>query len=421
MYYVADWIWKGNHKMRVAIVTQTYSRGNGQASFTIQLAESLVKSGHQVMVITPADRMKSSSCVQNEVRVERVSALHLAILHPMIYITPLPALRVKELFREFQPEVVHIQDHYFLCAAAVNEARRMRVPVIGTNHFLPENLLPFVKNLPRLQHLLSIPLWKMMLAVFNKLDLATTPSQTAARILRGQRIRIPVHAISNGVDTNRFRPDPETDRVGIRQKYNLAPDRTLFLYVGRLDGEKRLDTLLDAVSLLPRADLQLAIAGYGLSEQALRRQVQALGLEGRVTFIGFVQAEDLPSLYNSADIFVMPSPEELQSIATLEAMACGKPILAADARALPELVQPGVNGYLFQACNAKDAARQMEKLLKERDTWQAMGQASFERVQRHSLQNTIQHFEEHYGTITGKIQVKRRKATATRSVVNKSI
>ena len=261
----------------------------------------------------------------------------------------------------------------------------------------------------------------MMLAVFNKLDLATTPSKTAARILRGQKIRVPVHAISNGVDTNRFHPDPETDRVGVRRKYNLAPERTLFLYVGRLDGEKRLDTLLDAVALLTRTDFLLAIAGHGRYEQSLRRHMQSLGLEGRVVFIGFVDSEDLPSLYNSADIFVMPSPEELQSIATLEAMACGKPILAADARALPELVEPGVNGYLFQACDAEDAARRMEQIMNEHEKWAVMGQASYNLVQKHSLQNTIKHFEEHYKTVVEKIHLERKKSTATRKIANKSI
>jgi len=410
-----------NNPIKIVIVSQTYSAGNGQASFTIHLAESLAQRGHQVMVIEPAKSMNPSSHMQNDVRVEMVPAVHASLMHPDVYLTPFPAAHVKKLMREFQPDVVHIQDHYILCSAVVHEARKLHIPVIGTNHFLPENLLPFLRKFPNLQNIFAIPLWTMMLAVFNKLDLATTPSQTAARILQSQKIHIPVHAISNGVDVNRFQPDPETDRVGIRRKYNLAPDKTLLLYVGRLDGEKRLDTLLEAVALLPRDDFQLAIAGHGLYEQTLRRQMQALGLEERVRFIGFADPDDLPSLYNSADIFVMPSPEELQSIATLEAMACGKPILAADARALPELVKPEVNGYLFKACDPEDAARQMEKLLNAPDQWAALGQASFERAQGHSLQSTIQHFEADYGTVMEKIPVAQRKTAPTRGVVKKSI
>jgi len=407
--------------MRVIIVSQTYSYGNGQASFTIHLAESMAQHGHEVMVITPSERMKSYSICQNGVRVEKVAALHMSILHPTIYITPFPSRHIRQLLHEFQPDIVHIQDHYFLCNAAVNEVRRMQIPLIGTNHFLPENLLPIFRKHPAIRHLFSIPLWKMMLSVFNKLDLAATPSRTAARILHEQQIRIPVRAISNGVDTNRFRPDLETDRLGIRRTYHLSPDRTLFLYVGRLDGEKGLDTLLDAVALLPRDDFQLAIGGYGLYEQALRKQAQALGLEGRVVFIGFVEPDHLPALYNSADIFVMPSPQELQSIATLEAMACGKPILAANGRALPELVEPGVNGYLFQPAQPEDAARKMNQLLEEREKWSAMGQASFERSQGHSLQNTITHYEEQYRMATDKIHVEKRNLAVTNKVSQKSL
>jgi len=402
--------------MRIIVVSQTYSPGNGQASFTIQLAENMAKSGHQVMVIAPSENMHSYSTCKNDVRVEKVPAIHLSLIHPSMYVTPLPSFHVKKLFRAFQPDVVHIQDHYFLCSAAVNEARRREIPIIGTNHFLPENILPFFKNFPRIQHFFTIPLWKMMLSVFNKLDVATTPSKTAARILRTQKIHIPVHAISNGIDTCRFHPDPGVDRVGTRRKYGLDIDKTLLLYVGRLDGEKRLDVLLEAISLLPRDDIQLAIGGNGLYEQILRRQMQSLGLERRVKFIGFVQPEELPNLYNSTDIFVMPSPEELQSLATLEAMACGKPILAANARALPELIQTGVNGYLFKPNDPDDAAQGIKCLVEAKDKWKEMGKAGFERAQLHSVQSSIKHYEEHYRMIAEGIRIKSGRVTSSQKI-----
>ena len=407
--------------MRIIIVSQTYSYGNGQGSFTVQLAQNMASRGHQVLVLVPAQNMKSYSTSSYGVQIEHVAAVHLSLLHPKIYITPFPAARLGQIFREFQPDVVHIQDHYFLCSAAVKEARRMHIPVMGTNHFLPENLLPFVRKFPGIQKLLAIPLWKMMLAVFNQLDLATTPSHTAAHILREQNINVPVNAISNGVDIQRFYQDSNIDRAGIRRKYGLSPDRTLLLYVGRLDGEKRLDTLLEAVSLLQRDDFQLAIAGCGLYEQILRKQMHSLGLEGRVIFIGYVAPEDLPSLYNSADIFAMPSPEELQSLATLEAMACGKPILAANARALPELVKPGINGYLFRVCDPKDVARKMEQLINKRENWTIMGRASIAQAQKHSIQSTINQFEEDYRKMMTIIPARRRRPATARRVLNKSI
>jgi 1,2-diacylglycerol 3-alpha-glucosyltransferase len=406
--------------MRIIIASQTYTYGNGQASFTIRLAENLLQRGHQVLVMAPAETMHSYGTYINGVRVEKIAAFHASLLHPSFYHTPFPTPRIRQLFREFQPHLIHIQDHYFLCSAVMREARRRQIPCMGTNHFLPENLLPFLRKYPKLQQIAAIPLWQMMLNVFNQLALATTPSKTAAQILRGQKIRIPVRAISNGVDTLRFNPDPAVDRCGIRRKYGLDPDKNLFLYVGRLDGEKQIDTLIDAVALLPRSDVQLAIGGFGLYEQLLRQQVEKLGMQEHIVFIGYIAPEDLPALYNSADIFAMPSPEELQSIATLEAMACGKPILAANARALPELVSSQVNGYLFEPANAEDAACKMEQLLNERDRWTVMGQASIERAQVHSLPNTLTHYEEQYNLLTTQILVE-QSSRVSRKVLHKSI
>jgi 1,2-diacylglycerol 3-alpha-glucosyltransferase len=388
--------------MRIMIVTQTYSSGNGQASFTIHLAEGLAKLGHQVVVVAPSERMQSYSALVNGVQVEKVAALPMSILHPAMYLTRLSSHRAKQLFAKFQPEIIHIQDHYFLCDSILKEALRSNVPVVGTNHFLPENILPFLRNFPALESIVARPLWTMMLAVFNHLDVATAPSETAVEILRRQKIKVPVYAISNGVDLERFHPDLAVDRTGIRQKYSIALDRTVFLYVGRIDGEKRVDVLLQAASHLTRDDFQVAIVGFGLQEKTLRRQAQSLGLDGHVTFVGYVPPDDLPALYNSADIFVMPSPEELQSIATLEALACGKPVLAADARALPELVKPGVNGYLFRSGDPANAAIWMKKLLDSRDQWPALGQSGVEGVQRHSLKKSIQSYEQLYKSVLEK-------------------
>lgn len=382
--------------LRILIAGQSYADGNGQGCFTLRLAENLVKQGHQVKMLTPCDSLKSFCVNLNGVQVEKVAAIHMSILHPAIYVTPLPSPRVKSIFDDFVPDIVHIQDHYFLCQAVAQEARRRDVPLIGTNHFLPENLLPFLIKFPRVSDRAGRILWKMMLSVFNQVDAATTPSAIAAEILRHQDIRFPVYVVSNGVDTERFTPNSKVDRQSIRRAYGLALDKPIFLYVGRLDGEKRVDILLQAVSYLPYSNFQLVIVGCGLQAPALRRQMYRLGLEERVLFLGYVPATDLPSLYASADIFAMPGAAELQSIATMEALACGKPVLAANARALPELVVHGVNGYLFEPGNAIDAAYWMNKFLERPDQWAAMGQSAVARSQAHTLINTIKSYEDYY-------------------------
>jgi 1,2-diacylglycerol 3-alpha-glucosyltransferase len=388
--------------LRILIASQVYSDGNGQGGFALRLAENLAKQGHIVKVLAPSDRLTSYSVMVNGVQVENVAAVHLSLIHPAIHVTLWPSVRVKKVFKEFTPDIVHIQDHYFLCHAVVRETRKHHIPLIGTNHFLPENLLPFLIRSPRLRNLAGRVLWKIMLSTFNQVDAATTPSHAAAEILRNQNVRFPVQAISNGVDTERFAFDPKVDRRGIRRKYGLALDKTIFIYVGRLDGEKRVDILVEAVSKLQQTNFQLVIAGDGLQAKALRRQARRLGVEERIIFLGYVPAEDLPALYMSSDIFVMPSTAELQSIATLEAMGCGKPVLAANARALPELVEHGVNGYLFESDNAADAAHWMNEFLEKPEQWTAMGQAGIKRSQSHSLDNTVHAYEEYYQTVIEK-------------------
>jgi glycosyltransferase involved in cell wall biosynthesis len=377
------------------MASQIYSDGNGQGGFTLRLAENLVKQGHQVRVLMPSNLGKDFSETINGVQVEKIAALHMSMLHPAVYVTPWPAPSVKKIFEDFEPDIVHIQDYYFLCQSVAQEARRRNLPLVGTNHFLPENIIPFLMKYPRLFDLAGNVLWKIMLGVYNHVDAATTPSHAAAEILRQQDIEFPVYPISNGVDTKRFTFDLKVDRNGIRQKYGLAPDKTIFLYVGRLDGEKRVDILLEAAAKLSH-DFQIVIVGNGLQAQALQNQARNLGLEEHVIFPGYVPAEDLPALYLSTDIFVMPSPAELQSIATLEAISCGKPVLLANARALPELVTHGVNGYLFKANNADDAAYWMNKLLENPEQWTKMGQASIQKSRSHSLNNTIEAYEDFY-------------------------
>jgi glycosyltransferase involved in cell wall biosynthesis len=399
--------------LRILMASQVYADGNGQGGFALRLAENLAKQGHQVKVLMPSDRTTSYTIMVNGVEVEKVAAVHLTLIHPAIYVTPLPSLRVKKIFQEFTPDIVHIQDHYFLCQAVVRETRKHGIPLIGTNHFLPENLLPFLIQSPRLRNLAGYVLWKIMLSVFNQMDAATTPSHAAADILRNQDVHFPVYAISNGVDTRRFVVDPTINRQSTRQKYGIAMDKTVFLYVGRLDGEKRVDILVEAVSKLPQSNFQLVIVGNGLRARALRNQTHQLGVEEKVIFLGYIPAEDLPAMYISADIFVMPSSAELQSIATLEALSCGKPALAANARALPELVTHGLNGYLFDSDNAASAAHWMSKFLEKPEDWAKMGKEGVARAQSHSLNNTIEAYEEFYlSVIEKKVGAKETTAAA---------
>jgi 1,2-diacylglycerol 3-alpha-glucosyltransferase len=390
--------------MRIVIAGQTYHPTlNGQGAFTVHLVEGLIQADHQVMVIRPSDRIYAYRTSRNNLHVRAIIAIPLAPPpYSNVCVTPLPGVQAGRLLDEFQPEIVHIQDHYPLCRGVLHAALKRDLRVVGTNNFLPENIIPYVpifSHSAALRAFLKHILWKMVLDVFNRVDVTTAATETAARILRQQGLKVPVQAISSGVDLNYFRPDPGVNRTEIRVRYGLDPRRIIFLYVGRIDREKRLDILLRAFHRLNRDDLQLGIAGRGRNLKALQSLARQLGLGQHAVFTGYIPSKDLPALLNSADIFAMPSEAELQSIATLEAMGTGRPVLAANARALPELVENGVNGYLFRAGDVEDAAQRIAELADHPESWAKMGAASLKIAHPHSLSNTLQRYQELYHSL----------------------
>jgi 1,2-diacylglycerol 3-alpha-glucosyltransferase len=387
-------------RLRIVIATQTYDPHiNGQAAFAKHLAEGLAAVGHEVMVFAPSHRVRAYCRVENRVQVQSVTALPVLFIAHNVYVNVVPGLVVRRALDEFQPQIVHVQDHYPLSRIAIRAAVDRKITVVATNHFLPDNMVDEIALLRLFPEVASPVLWRTVLDAFNQASMVTTPTETAAEILRQQDLKVPVRAISNGVDLNRFRPDPEVDRAEMRRRYGLDPRSVVFLFVGRIDHEKRLDVLIHALQRLNRGDIQLAIAGRGAQREELEEMAGKLLADGRVVFTGFVPDEDLVGLLNSADVFAMPSDAELQSIATLEALGTGRPVLAANARALPELVQPGVNGYLFEHGDPEDAARCIATLVERRDDWPAMSKASLKIVAPHALRNTIRHYEELYWSV----------------------
>jgi 1,2-diacylglycerol 3-alpha-glucosyltransferase len=383
--------------MRILIAGTTYYPAvNGQAIFTINLAEGLARHGHEVLMITHSMREKPYKIIRNGVKIFGVSSISLTRWNPGAYLSLFPGEPVRRVFCSFKPDVVHIQDHYPISWSIANLGRKYAVPVAGTNHFMPENLAPYLHGVSWFKPGFNWVLWKWMLTLYNQLSVATAPSRTAAEILRRNGLHPPVYPISCGVDQQRFRPMPDIDRQAMRRRYGLDPNRSVLLFVGRVDGEKRIDLLLHAMGLIDREDIQLAIAGRGAAAGALKKLAQDLNLGERVRFTGYVPDVDLPGLLNSVDVFAMPSEAELLSIASLEALSCGKPILAANSQALPELVDHGSNGYLFNPGDARDAARVIQLIVSQKDRWPEMQAASLDKVRTHSLDYTLHRYEQVY-------------------------
>lgn len=390
--------------MRILTTGTTYYPSlNGQAVFTVNLAEGLAQRGHDVLVAVPSDEIHATRRERKGVRIECIESMSMKKWHQDAYISLFPEKAVEKIINDFQPEIIHIHDHYPLSHVFAVAAQRHKIKSVGTNHFMPENLASYALWLSRFKSFFNWAGWKWMLETYNRVDIVTAQSKNAADLVRKQGLRPSVFPVSCGIDLGRFRPDPTIDWRAVRQRYGLDPNRKVFLFVGRVDGEKMLHILLQAMSMLKRDDIQLGIAGRGSAREGLMAMAEELKLGDRVVFTGFVPNEDLHPLLNSTDVFVMPSEAELLSLATLEAMACARPVLVANAVALPELVTKGVNGYLFRPSDPADAAKYIDLMASQPECWPKMGQASLEKAQFHGLDNTVRLYEMLYEhLLTGK-------------------
>lgn len=200
--------------------------------------------------------------------------------------------------------------------------------------------------------------------------------------------RAATRVIPNGVDCDVFCPDEAAGRA-FRQRHDVG-DGPLLVGVGALEIEKRWDVLLNSVArLAPRVPLMLC--GTGALESQLRAQAQRLGVEAR--FPGQLEASELVGAYNAATCVVHTRPDEVFALSLIEALACGRPILAAGGGGTPELL--GDAGVLAPAGDPGAFARLLQELLGDADRRTTLGLVARRRaVERYSVVRMVQDYGE---------------------------
>lgn len=279
-----------------------------------------------------------------------------------------PFFRLVRMMRSIQPDVVHSRNWGGI--EAVPAARLAGVPFIVHSEHGYE--LDSLDGLPWRRRIFRRTAYAMADAVFtNSVELRDYHARQAG--IPGNRVGV----IYNGVDTNRFKPQPGV-RQQLRQELRIPADSLLVGSVGRLVTIKDHITLLKAASALAGHGLNVNVLLVGAGPEMASLQNRVVGdadLSGRVLFTG--GSDRIPELLNAMDVFVLPSLGEGMSNTLLEAMASALPVVASRVGGNPELIEDGRTGLLFTAGDSASLAAQIN-ILADCDLRHRLGSAARE-------------------------------------------
>jgi len=177
----------------------------------------------------------------------------------------------------------------------------------------------------------------------------------------------------NFVDFSKFKPlsHPLTEEKNIK-----------FLYVGRLEEEKGIKVLMEATKFLleKTTDFKLFIVGQGTLMGYIRDFVAKNKLEGYVEILGSFGHDDMPKIYNMSDVFILPSYTEGAPAAMLEAMACGRAIIATKVGMVPKILFHGKDGILINPGSPKELADAMYYFIINKDKISQFGENAYKRA-----------------------------------------
>jgi len=314
----------------------------------------------------------------------------------------LASLHIKKILDDFKPDIIHIQDPFFISQALAFEAKKRKIPVIATQHCSLEFPLSYLK-LPKFLRKTTTKTMIKVLATFfnNHCQVLIAPSEFIKKETIKWGINIPIEVISNGINIEIF----STSRISeeFLKKYQIENfiSKPIIFYSGRIDKDKNLETLIKAIPLVLREiDVHFLFLGGGSFKKELVIQLadKDCSFKKNVCFLGPIQPQDidLAKFYRLATVFVMPSAIEAQSLATMEAMASGLPIVAANSGALPELVKNRENGFLVEALKPGAYAEAIVEIIKNKDLKKKLGRKSLELIVLHDFKKTSQKLKKIY-------------------------
>jgi len=353
-------------QLRIAFYSDAYLPAvDGVVKSILNFRKELERNGHEVYIFTSGDSKSIRELSNSHVFVTqgvnfKPYPQYKAAIFPYQGVLKLSSLKV---------DIIHAHTPFMMGFAGLMASKLANYPIVGSFHTMINDKAVINSYHPRNKHIRKFTsryLWKYTKFFYRRCDATIAPSTSIEKMLKRLRIGN-TFVVPNGIDLAEFRDAKEN---GIRKKIGINKNKKVVLFVGRISREKRIDVLLKAAYAMSkkRDDVAFVITGDGPAADYYRSMAKRLNLRN-VIFTGFVPERSLPSLYATSDVFVMPSTFETQNVASIEAMACGKPVVGANSLALSEIIKSGKNGEKFKPGDYIGCARKIENVLNSSEAY----------------------------------------------------
>lgn len=382
--------------MKICHVSSCFVPSHGGVeTFVYNLCKTLVKRNHTVRVITSS---RGRSPARYHERIDGIDVVRYPERHFVLETPLLPQIVLSLLEEDY--DVLHVHGMVpMLTDIALLVGRLKRKPVLLTYHYDAETLTG--RTLGRLVNRVYSFLMRFLLPYLVDRVVTTTTSYAMTSSVLPRSVS-KLATIPCGVDEE-MQPDPPGN--GPHEESSSSDPNHRVLYVGKLHRYKGLEHLIAAIQLARAAipDIRLEIVGDGPRRSELEGLSHRLGLDGCVTFRGWIERSDLIQAYGSTGVVVLPSinsRREAFGIVLLEAMAMGKPVIASRIPGPESVVDNGKDGLLVPPGNPDKLAEAIVYILKNETLMESMGECGKQKAAKYSWSSITSQYEEIYSELT---------------------
>ena len=367
--------------LRIALFTGNYNHVEDGVSRTLgRLVGYLLDEGHDVLVFGPT----IDEPLEQPGRFVAVPSIAAPGRPEYRVSTGFPAEARREAVR-FAPHVVHIATPDVLGHKALRWARDLGIPVVSTYHTHFASYLDYYRL-----GLAEGALWAALRRFYDRCDEVYAPTPTMRDALVEHGISSTIRLWPRGIELDRF--NPEARSADWRRAHGFAPDDVVVTFVSRLVKEKGLDVFSDTVRSLQAEGrpVRALVVGEGPERASL-----AADLPGAV-FTGHLSGDELSTAYASSDVFLFPSETETFGNVTLEAMASGLGVVAADAAGTASLIDSGRTGLLCPPRDRQAFADATRRLVADAALRHRLGEAAREAARAYDWPEVLARMAKYY-------------------------